>query len=1175
MKQKPTSIFSQLLLASVLVVLVPALIISMTSAWSGYQIGRQRTLAQLESVVTLKSAEIDMWTNNLNIFLDTLLSEREIGETVLPLLQGKLSPADARQAHDLILKDMNPALAKTQLFTRVLVTDVNGRVIASTDPAWENRDLSSTNYYQQGLQKDYVTPPIRASPQDQRLIIAAVHPITWPGQGAVGVLVGYSDLAALNRIMAEPTGLGQTGESYLVGADFAPLTSLRFQTDPPITQVNADQGVRLALENKVSGHGLYSDYRKVGAIGAYSWLPTLQVALVVEQDQAEAFRSIITMLITDLGIALAAVLVTLVIASIVARSIATPLHTLSTTATRIASGELEQVAGVKRRDEIGNLAQAFNHMTGQLRALIKQLQAELAERKQAEQALSQSEERYRGLVEFSPDAIFIERSDGRIVFINKAGLDLFGATSQEQIVGKQIMDLIHPEYRAVLAERFQQVSRQKMEMPLIEEKYVRLDGSFVDAEVAAISFEYEGELHVQVIARDITERKQAEDDLHKSEEKFRKAFVISPDSININRLKDGLYIAINNGFTQIMGYSEAESVGKTSLELNIWADPADRQRLVDGLLKNGEVVNLEARFLAKNGNIKYGLMSASLLELNNIPHIISITRDITERKWEEELLAQQAEELRQRNNELNRLYRASGSLISGASLNLQELAQKIVEVIQQDFGMANCSLIMIQKDSNELARLAIAGAYADQVKNKKLSLDGPGLVAQAIQLGKMLNVGNVRSTPDYVPNWEAAQSELAIPLMIGDNVIGVIDVQSSEADAFGPDDERLMTVFVERAALALEHSRLNAQTDLHLRRLMALRTIDMTISSSFDLSLTLGVLLDQVTRLLGVHAVDILAFNASTQAFKFSSERGFHTHTLQQTQLRFGAGYPWRVVRERQMLVVRDVRAEAEGLQRTPDISDEQFVSYVGIPLVAKGLVKGILEVFNREPLELDMEAYAFLEMLAGQAAIAIDNSELFEHLQSSNAELGMAYDSTLEGWANALELRDEGTEGHTRRVAELATRLAQALGIRENDILQIYRGAMLHDIGKMGVPDSIVLKPGPLTEKEWAIMRKHPQYAYDMLSSIAYLRPALDIPYCHHEKWDGTGYPRGLKGGQIPMSARLFAIVDVWDALNSDRPYRKAWLVEKTHQYIQEQAGLHFDPEVVKAFLNPSFLRE
>jgi HD-GYP domain-containing protein (c-di-GMP phosphodiesterase class II) len=279
-------------------------------------------------------------------------------------------------------------------------------------------------------------------------------------------------------------------------------------------------------------------------------------------------------------------------------------------------------------------------------------------------------------------------------------------------------------------------------------------------------------------------------------------------------------------------------------------------------------------------------------------------------------------------------------------------------------------------------------------------------------------------------------------------------------------------------------------------------------------------------------------------------------------------GYAWRAVRERRTVVISDLKAESAGIQRPPDLSGEQFVTYVGAPLIAKGQIKGVLEIFHRETVRFDPEWQSFLELLAGQAAIAIDNVELFDNLQTSNSELTMAYDSTLEGWASALELRDHDTGGHTRRTTDLTIRLAQVMGIKGSDILHISRGALLHDIGKMGVPDSIILKPGPLSEDEWVIMRKHPQFAYDLLSPISYLRMALDIPYCHHEKWDGSGYPRGLKGDQIPLSARIFAVVDVWDALISERPYRKAWPPEKAIDYIREQSGKHFDPKVVEIFL-------
>jgi putative nucleotidyltransferase with HDIG domain len=179
-----------------------------------------------------------------------------------------------------------------------------------------------------------------------------------------------------------------------------------------------------------------------------------------------------------------------------------------------------------------------------------------------------------------------------------------------------------------------------------------------------------------------------------------------------------------------------------------------------------------------------------------------------------------------------------------------------------------------------------------------------------------------------------------------------------------------------------------------------------------------------------------------------------------------------------------------------------------------------------------------------------------------------LAYESTLEGWSRALDLRDKETEGHTLRVTEMALSLARAIGVPEEDLVHIRRGSLLHDIGKMGIPDSILLKPSSLSPEEWAIMQKHPMYAYEMLFPISYLRPAIDIPYCHHEKWDGTGYPRGLKGEQIPLAARIFAVVDVWDALRSDRVYQPHWPEEKVYEYLQAQAGKHFDPQIVRSFM-------
>lgn len=189
-------------------------------------------------------------------------------------------------------------------------------------------------------------------------------------------------------------------------------------------------------------------------------------------------------------------------------------------------------------------------------------------------------------------------------------------------------------------------------------------------------------------------------------------------------------------------------------------------------------------------------------------------------------------------------------------------------------------------------------------------------------------------------------------------------------------------------------------------------------------------------------------------------------------------------------------------------------------------------------------------------------------NIEEAHRQLLTAYEATIEGWSRAMDLRDKETEGHTQRVTDLTVRLATAMGMSDEQLVHLRRGALLHDMGKLGIPDQILLKPGKLTTEEWVIMRKHPQYAYEMLEKIPYLQPALDIPYCHHEKWDGTGYPRGLKGEEIPLAARLFAVVDVWDALSSDRTYRPAWEKEKVVAFIQEQSGKHFDPQVIEVFL-------
>ncbi len=365
-----------------------------------------------------------------------------------------------------------------------------------------------------------------------------------------------------------------------------------------------------------------------------------------------------------------------------------------------------------------------------------------------------------------------------------------------------------------------------------------------------------------------------------------------------------------------------------------------------------------------------------------------------------------------------------------------------------------------------------------------------------------------------------------------------------------------------------ERKRAEEEIQRQLQRITALRAIDMAITSSFDLRLTLSIVLDQVTAQLRVDAADVLLLDPHLQTLEFGAGRGFRTKAFKGAQLRLGEGYAGRAALERHSVHIPNLADQHDNPRLAKHLASEGFAAYYGLPLIAKGQVQGVLEIFNRTPLVPDPEWLNFLETLAGQAAIAVDNATLFKDLQLSNIELSTAYDATIAGWSHAMDLRDEETENHTLRVTEMTERLARAMGIGDAELVHIRRGGLLHDIGKIGVPDGILHKPGKLTDEEWVLMRQHPQFAHDMLMPIAYLRPAMDIPYCHHEKWDGTGYPRGLKDEQIPLAARIFAVVDVYDALTSDRPYRKAWSKKKTLKYIREQSGTHFDPAVADAFL-------
>jgi PAS domain S-box-containing protein len=494
-------------------------------------------------------------------------------------------------------------------------------------------------------------------------------------------------------------------------------------------------------------------------------------------------------------------------------------------------------------------------------------------------------------------------------------------------------------------------------------------------------------------AKNRQERRLAEQALRESEERFSTVFHSSPASIAIAYIKDNRLIDVNAAWEKTTGFSRAEAIGRSTVELNLLVDPGDRQRVVQQLNQQNIAQNIEFQLRHKSGAISDLLMSAEYVNLAGEPCLLTMTQDITSLK------------------------------------------------------------------------------------------------------------------------------------------------------------------------------RAEAKVKRQLEYLNTLRAIDMVITSSFNLRISLDFILKQAANVLAVDAADILIYNSFDRSLECSAGYGLRLPAHQRSRLRMGQGYAGKVALDQRRLLLHNITLAGGDFTQSYLPANEGIVFYYGLPLVAKGQVKGVLEILHRSPLHPDEDWKNFLEMLASQAAIAIDSLELFEKIQQLNFDLVMAYDTTLEGLGRALDYRQGESEGHTQRVTDMALDLARAMGISDSNQVIVRRGALLHDIGLLSIPESILLKPGVLSEQERSVVRQHPQFANTWLAQAAYLRSSLDIPSCFHEQWDGNGYPHQLDGENIPLAARLFAVVHMWDVLQSDRPYRKAWPREKVIQYLWQQSGVLFDPAVVKAF--------
>ncbi len=526
--------------------------------------------------------------------------------------------------------------------------------------------------------------------------------------------------------------------------------------------------------------------------------------------------------------------------------------------------------------------------------------------------------------------------------------------------------------------------------------------------------------------------------------------------------------------------------------------------------------------------------------------------------------AQAEKHLQQRLQELEVMYSVSSALRAAATLEemLPLMLDETLKALEAEAG----SIWLYDTKSGELY-FAIARGWFTELDDSLLK-PGEGIGGAVFSSGKPYITDDFASDSqmkfkDKIPEgWGGA----CVPIQAASETVGILFVSVPLPRKISAQELKMLNSLAEMAGMAVHRLSLHEQTVQRLNYLQSLRAVDQAITANLDLSLTLNTLLEHVINQLNVDAACIFLLRPNLNKLEYAAGRGFRSNIIEKNSVYLGESCAGLAALNREVFQVNGVE-DAPDRKCAAIFEAEGFSSCISVPLISKEEIKGVLEIFLHRQPHKDAEWLNFLEAMGTQAAIAIDNATMFKDLQKANLELALAYDATIEGWARALELRDYETEGHTRRVAELTVEMAQAMGMLEQQLVHIRRGALLHDIGKMGIPDAILFKPGSLTDEEWDVMKKHPSMAYEMLSSIDYLKPALNIPYYHHEKYDGTGYPEGLKGEEIPLEARIFAVIDVFDALTSDRPYRSAWSNEQALNYISSEKGKHFDPRVAELF--------
>ncbi len=686
---------------------------------------------------------------------------------------------------------------------------------------------------------------------------------------------------------------------------------------------------------------------------------------------------------------------------------------------------------------------------------------------------------------------------------------------------------------------------------------VRLVSLFADQAAIAV----ENARLLDNLQHELNERKQAEQSLRSTQTFLDNVLRAVPLGIGVYNIKTRQMEFDNELNSVYSGSNRAKFNNLSDLELWAMVHPDDRQRRVDFMqqlksLQDGEVREIEIRRKNVNEDWRWYLHRYYVFERDQtgeIQKLLTVIEDVTERKFAEQALQHQLKEL----ISLHEIARAG---IQADSID--GLISFITTEISASFYPENFGFLILDET---LEFLTPHPSYRgiDVAIPRKVGVDDC-LSGEVVLTGKPIRLGNVKTNPKYYEVTHSIQSELCVPIKVGEKILGVINTESSLENHFTENDERLLTTIAGQTGIAIERIRLFESERKRRQEAETLRQATAALSTSLDLDQVLESMLKSLKQVVPYDSAAVFLREGEFLYIRV-------VEGIEEAEELLSQSFPADDALFQEMALSSKpvILADAQKDPRFKMWGNTSYTrGWLSVPLIWRENIIGFITLDSRVPAAYSQEEAALAQAFAHQAAAAIENARLFEGLENSLLDLNQAYESTIEGWSRAMDLRDKETEGHTLRVTKMTVQLAEKMGITGKDLIHIRYGALLHDIGKLGVPDRILLKPDALTAEEWVIMRRHPVYAHQMLSGVEYLQPSLDIPYRHHERWDGSGYPGGLKGEEIPLSARLFAVVDVWDALTSDRPYRPAWTSQEALEYIIACSGKHFEPYVVEKFL-------